>query len=159
MRFTRLILMRLRSRLLEMSPVSFCPLMRMRIYFPESPLSRRNDPIDDGAIDSCGIMRVRAPSRVVMPCSFISTAERTLTGVVVDFSRWWCPEPVTTTGFRLYTRSVIDESRCSMRCTCAIAVVETKATNNKGKNLYMFKSSVFEKRRGDDGKNERLLFR
>ena len=57
------------------------------MYLPDSPFRRRNEPIDDGAIDTCGIMRVSAPSRVVMPCSFISTAERTLTGVVVLFSR------------------------------------------------------------------------
>ena len=54
-----------------------------------------------GAIDTCGIMRTRAASKVDMPCSLISWLVSTWTGVAVDFRRWWWPEPVTTTGFRL----------------------------------------------------------
>ena len=63
-----------------------------------------------GAIDTCGSMRVSAWSKVVMPCSRISWLESTCTGVAVDFRRWWWPEPVTTTGFRLYERSTTDVS-------------------------------------------------
>ena len=68
-----------------------------------------------GAIDTCGIMRRMAASKVVMPCSLISCADRTCTGVAVDFSRWWWPEPVTTTGFRLYVWLAFTESVRSMR--------------------------------------------
>ena len=55
--------------LLEMSPESFCPLIRIRIYLLPSPFKRRKVPMLLGAIDACGIMRVSTPSKVVMPCS------------------------------------------------------------------------------------------
>ena len=41
-----------------------------------------------GAIEACGIIRVSAPSKVVMPCSRISWEESTWTGVAVLFKRW-----------------------------------------------------------------------
>ena len=41
-----------------------------------------------GAIETCGIMRVSAASKVLMPCSRISWEESTWTGVAVDFRRW-----------------------------------------------------------------------
>ena len=63
-----------------------------------------------GAIDTWGSIRVSAWSNEVMPCSRISWLESTWTGVAVDFRRWWWPEPVTTTGFRLYARSTTDVS-------------------------------------------------
>ena len=78
------------------------------------PFRRKKVPIELGAIDAWGIMRVSTASNVVMPCSPISCDDSTRTGVAVDFRRWWWPEPVTTTGFRLYVRLVIDESRRSI---------------------------------------------
>jgi hypothetical protein len=66
------VLMRFKSTLFEMSPESFWPLMRIRMYLFPNPLSRSCDPIELGAIDTCGIMWVRAASKVVMPCSRIS---------------------------------------------------------------------------------------
>ena len=87
MRFTLAMLMRLRSTLLEMSPESFCPFTKMRTYLLPKPFIRRNVPIELGAIDTCGIIRCMAASKVVMPCSAISLLESTCTGVAVDFSR------------------------------------------------------------------------
>jgi len=87
--------------LLDMSPDSFWPLIRIRIYLFPRPLSLRKEPMELGAIDTCGSRRVSAPSKVEIPCSWISCPESIRTGVAVLFSRWWCPEPVTTIGLRL----------------------------------------------------------
>ena len=86
-RFTLAMLMRLRSALFDMSPLSLWPLMRMRMYLPPRPLRRSCDPIALGAMDSWGMVLVRASANVLMPCSLISFAESTWTGVVVTPKR------------------------------------------------------------------------
>ena len=104
--------------------------MRTRIYLLPNPFRRRKVPMELGAIDAWGIMRIKASSKVVIPCSRISWLLMTCTGVAVLFSRWWWPEPVTTTGFRLYVRLTIDESRRSIWWIWAkVALPERSATN------------------------------
>ena len=71
------------------------------MYLLPKPFRRKKVPIELGDIDTCGIMRVMAASNVVMPCSRISWLLSTCTGVAVLFKRWWWPEPVTTTGFKV----------------------------------------------------------
>ena len=55
--------MRFKSTLLEMSPDNFCPLISINIYLFPRPFNRKKLPILLGAIDACGIIRVRAPSK------------------------------------------------------------------------------------------------
>ncbi len=87
MRFTLDMLIRLMSMLLDMSPLSFRPFTSIRMYLLPSPLSLNCEPMALGASDICGIIRVTASSNVDTPCSRMSLADITVTGVTADLRR------------------------------------------------------------------------